>query len=69
MKEKEMTQIGELIATVLNELKPYRLPSDKNARIQFLKNFREEIFKNDDLIKITLDVEKLCRKFPVPGIK
>ena len=69
MKEKEMQKIGVWIADVFRELKPYRLPDDKNARIQFLKNFREEIVNNKKLKEIRLDIQKLCRKFPVPGLK
>ncbi|MCL5675615.1 MAG: serine hydroxymethyltransferase [Patescibacteria group bacterium] len=69
MKEKEMVKIGNFIAQALKEIKPYRLPDDKNARIQFLKNFREEIYENKNLLEIKKEVEKLCKKFPVPGIK
>lgn len=69
MKEKDMIKIGHWIAEALKEIKPYRLPEDKNARIQFLKNFREEIVENKKLLEIRTEVEKLCKKFPVPGIK
>lgn len=69
MKEKEMVKVAELISRVLKELKPYRLPDDKNARVQFLKNFNEEIVENKKLLEIKAEVQKLCKRFPVPGIK
>jgi glycine hydroxymethyltransferase len=69
MKEEEMKKVGFWIAEILKELRPYRLPENKEARVQFLKNFREEIVKNKKITDIRSQIMKFCRKFPVPGIR
>jgi len=66
MKEKEMQQIGIWIAQVIHEVSHYRLPSDKEERVAYLKKFHEDIGKNKKLLAIASEVKKLCAKFPVP---
>lgn len=63
MKEGEMKIIGKLIAQVVYAVKDYRLPEDKDERVEYLKKFREEI-KNNEMIKIVRQqVSELCNKF------
>lgn len=66
MKEKEMVQIAKWIATVIRELSSYRLPDGKEERIQYMKKAREEMAKNNNLLKIARDVKTMCNRFPMP---
>ncbi len=68
MKEKEMKRIASWYKKVLEEIADKRLPSDKEARIAYLKTFRKEIDHNKTLAKIRKEVTSLARRFPVPGI-
>jgi glycine hydroxymethyltransferase len=65
MKEKEMVQLGNWIADVIEEVKQFALPAEKEKRSAFLKNFRLEAQKNKKLKKIRIEVKKLCGKFPI----
>lgn len=65
MKEKEMVQIAEWIAQVVEEVKDSRLPSDKAERAAFIKTFRKEALKNPRLLAIRAEVEKLARQYPL----
>jgi glycine hydroxymethyltransferase len=68
MKEKEMEQIGKWIADIVNEVKDYQLPVDKEERKEYIKEFKEKISKNDNIAKIKDNVVELCNQFPLyPG--
>lgn len=66
MKEKEMVKIGKWIDEVIDEVKNYQLPNDKEQRSLFWKEFKTKIIKNKKLLKISKEVKSLCSKFPVP---
>jgi len=66
MKEAEMIQIAAWISEVIEEVKGYVLPTDKEARKELLKKFRLEIAKNKKLLAIQKDVKTLCNRFPLP---
>ncbi len=66
MKEKEMRQIARWISAVIDEVKHYRLPDQKEKRAIFLKTVKAELWQNQKLIAIAREVKDLCRKFPVP---
>lgn len=66
MKEKEMKIIGEIILKVLNLIKSYRLPQDKNTRQEYIAKFEKEIKKNKEIKKLKIEVKKLALKFPIP---
>lgn len=69
MKEKEMELIGDWIAQVINEVKGYEMPDDKNARNETIQKFRKEIVKNQKIKKIKKEVIELCKRFPLyPGL-
>jgi glycine hydroxymethyltransferase len=65
MKEKEMELIGDWIAQVINEVKGYEMPDDKDAKNEAIQKFRKEIVKNQEIKKIKKEVVELCKKFPL----
>lgn len=65
MEEEEMKLIGKWISQVIDEIKKYFLPEDKEERKELLKKFREEIKTNENIKKIREEVRELCKKFPL----
>lgn len=69
MKEKEMELIGEWICQVLNLVKKYEMPRDKEKRRGVIEGFRKDIGADRpgdlSLRKIREQVRILCSKFPV----
>jgi len=65
MKEKEMEIISEWIAQIVNEVKDYELPEDKETRREYLEKFRKEISENGVIKKVKKEVVELCKKFPL----
>jgi glycine hydroxymethyltransferase len=65
MKEREMELIGDWIVQVINEVKDYYMPDDKDARSEAIQKFRKEIVKNQKIKKIKKEVVELCKKFPL----
>lgn len=66
MKEKEMIKIASWINRAIEEVKGEELPSSKEERIEFMKNFRSKVAKNKKLLEIAKEVKIFCSKFPVP---
>lgn len=66
MKEKDMVKVGKWIARALQEVKQYRLPSDKTKRVEYMKKMKYEAKKNKKLQKIALEIKAFCKKFPLP---
>src|ERR1035437_294768 len=66
MKEKEMVKIAKWMNEVIEEVKKYQLPTEKEARREFMKTFRTEIVKNKKLLQIATEVKTLTAKFPLP---
>lgn len=65
MKEKEMRMIGDWFKQVLDALKKYEMPKDKEARKEIIKKFRTSFARDSVLKKIRGEVKALCQKFPV----
>ena len=65
MKEKEMEQIAEWILKVIDYVKAYKLPQNKDARNTFMKAFKEKMSKDKFLLGIAEEVKTLCKKFPI----
>lgn len=65
MKEKEMEMIANWITQVIEIIKDYQLPEDKEERKEYLKNFKKEISENEAIKKIKQQVLELCQKFPI----
>jgi glycine hydroxymethyltransferase len=66
MKEKEMKKIAFWINQVLNEVKNYRLPKDKNKIKRYLEIFKKDLSKNKTLFQIKNEIKHFCSKFPLP---
>lgn len=66
MKEKEMKFIGEKILEVINLLKRYRLPINKNERKEYVIRFEKEMLKNEKIKIIKEEVKKTALRFPIP---
>ncbi len=66
MKEKEMKYIGETILKVLDLLKPYKLPKDKEGRPAYIKQFVQDVSKKPLIKKLKKDVVAFSSRFPIP---
>ncbi|MBI2123952.1 MAG: serine hydroxymethyltransferase [Candidatus Wildermuthbacteria bacterium] len=66
MKEKEMTMVGDWIARVIEEIKVYQLPEQKDERKAYISSFEKDMTKNPVILKVKEEIEKLCERFPLP---
>lgn len=66
MEEAEMKKVATWINKVIDEVKGERLPQVKEARNQFMKDFKSRVAKNKNLLKIAVEVKLFTSKFPVP---
>lgn len=69
MKETEMIKVADWIVSVLDEIKSYRLPEDKNERKNYLTDFAGKIKLNKNIAKIRAEIKDFTKDFPVPGIE
>jgi glycine hydroxymethyltransferase len=65
MKEKEMDQIAKWIVAVIEHLGPREIPEQAKERGKMLKQFKQEIEKDELLADINQEVKKLCKRFPI----
>ncbi len=65
MKEKEMREIAALIAEVIDAVKDYQLPEDKEERQIYLKSFKEGIKTNERIRNVRGKVLEICKRFPL----
>jgi len=68
MKEKEMQEIGKMIARIAKEFGPIELPQEKEKRAAALKEFTRQMTHTAIIKEIKAQVEELAVRFPVPGI-
>jgi glycine hydroxymethyltransferase len=68
MKEKEMKEVGRLIARIVKEFAVTPLPEEKEKRIQALKDFKASLKKHPVIEEVRTAVKKLASGFLVPGI-
>ena len=69
MKEPEMKLIGSIMAEVIGQIKDYKMPTEKEARIETLKQFRAEIAANGVIKGAREKVIALSLRFPIyPGL-
>jgi len=66
MKEKDMQFIGGVLLKVLDEIKHYRMPQNKEDRQAYIKKFDKEIAKNAAIKKLHNQVIAYVSKFPIP---
>ncbi len=68
MKEKEMIQIAKWIKQALEEIRGYDIPAEKEKRLEFLKEYKEKIHSNNNLLSIQKEIKEFTKRYPVPGI-
>ncbi len=65
MGEKEMIEIAGIMADAFEEIRPFGLPTEKEERAKYLRNFREEIGRNDKISELREKVMEICKRFPL----
>jgi glycine hydroxymethyltransferase len=66
MKEDDMRQIAQWIHAVIEEIKGSKLPDIKEERSPFFKEFKKQTLANKTIQKISLEVKKHMKEFPLP---
>ncbi len=66
MQESHMQQIGKWIAAAISEVSDFRLPPEKDVRLDYIRKARKQIFRNKTLKDIARQVKTLCQSYPVP---
>ena len=66
MKEKDMKKIGKFMGTILDIVKGFKMPGEKEARLKLLKEFGMFVEKNKEIKKIRNDVRTMAKRFPLP---
>jgi glycine hydroxymethyltransferase len=66
MKEKEMAFIGKTILKVIEIIKSYRLPTNKEDRKEYIVNFQKNVGKNKAIKVMREEVKRLSMRFPIP---
>lgn len=66
MKEKDMKKVASWMHRALSEVSGEEMPSEKEKRTQFFKDFKGKVYKNRRLLEIAKEVKMFCTKFPVP---
>jgi glycine hydroxymethyltransferase len=65
MKEKEMVKVAKWINEAISESQKYQLPQSKEARREFMKKFKVEIYQNKNLLQIAKAVKAFCQNYPI----
>jgi len=68
MGETEMKQIANWISQVIDHIKDYQLPTEKEARLALIKQFKESLKTDAWYDALRSEVKEMCGKFKVPGI-
>jgi glycine hydroxymethyltransferase len=66
LKEKEIKFIGQVILEVVGLLKDYRLPADKEARGNYIKQVQSKLENNQRIKEIRREIKKMALGFPLP---
>ena len=66
MKEKEMKLIADWIVQIINYIKIYKLPEDKEEKKDYLKKFKEEMIDSNLIKKIKQEVLEFGKNFLIP---
>ncbi len=66
MKEKEMKIIGKAIVKVLEIIKDYRLPQEKEKRIAYIFRYEKDISDTLEIAKIKQEIKAMAIKFVIP---
>jgi len=65
MKEKQMVQVGKMIARALKAACENEMPEEKETREEAIAKAKKAIAANPELKKIRKEVLTLCKKFPL----
>ncbi len=66
MREKQMAEIANYILQVVEILKTYNLPTDKEKIKEYLPTFEKQLSKNKQLKELKIKVKKLAFRYPIP---
>jgi glycine hydroxymethyltransferase len=66
MKEREMIKVANWIHAVIEEVGSNPMPSDKEARTAFWKQFKKDVWENKKLRTIGREVKTFTSKYPLP---
>ncbi|MEK7078776.1 MAG: serine hydroxymethyltransferase [Patescibacteria group bacterium] len=66
MKEKEMKFIGNIILQVVDEVKSYKLPQEKEKRGEYTREYSKKIEKNKRLKELRSQVKNFAMKYRIP---
>lgn len=66
MKEKDMVFIGKTMIKVLEIIKEFHMPMQKEERKDYLSGFKKKIVKNPEIKKLRKDIKKWAVKFKIP---
>ncbi len=66
MKEKEMASIGLSMLEVLEYIKMYKLPTEKEERKKYLADFKVTILNDKKLQQIQENIRAMALKFDIP---
>src|SRR5258708_7021991 len=65
MGEKEMVKIASWIKRALEEIRGLDLPKTQDQRKDFLRQVKNDLHKNKNLLKIRKEIVSFANKFPV----
>ena len=66
LKEVHMKKIAGWIVRAIDEVKVYRMPTDKEKRKILLAKFQKDVANNKNLKKIAAEIKQFISKYPVP---
>ncbi|MEK7106275.1 MAG: hypothetical protein AAB895_02875, partial [Patescibacteria group bacterium] len=66
LKEKDMVKVAKWMNAAIEEVRSEVLPTDKEERSKFIKDFRVRVAKNKKLLAIAIEVKTFTKKYPLP---
>lgn len=68
MGEEDMGRVASWINQVIGEVIGEVLPTEKEKRSEFWKDYKKRVVNNQKLLKIAKEVEEFTSKFTLPGV-
>jgi len=65
MRQGEMVEIANIIVDVIQQVKGYEVPEEKEARLKYIAKFKKEIKANPVVKEAREKVLLLCERFPL----
>ena len=65
MKEADMEKIASWIVNIIDSIQQYRLPVEKEARLEYLKKFRNDVDTNAAVKRIRKEIYTFASSFPI----